>query len=443
MKKILFSIVAFLMAACSIGQTSYEPQILILSPGQVKADKAFEKEIAAYNNGPHKDPPPEAADAKELQQQPANIQRMVKSEVEFYKNMSLVKEISFISERYLAYKFYEKFPNLLIMLKDTPSNGKIEYLKKLAENAGLQYVLSFPSVSFYMEDGMGHARLAVQFYDHATNSLLIDTSYTGNWHNPGFEFACPDSSLTCTISNSVSQALEKVIYHVAVNNPTLKRERELWRQRLGALRDDNYTRAFDREFAEKIIPAKDSNIRMGSLYQLIISDDKTKFVGFFLEKKNRQGLKQLSESNDGGNVTILNNKDIRDSGYLNDVPQTYAYIVKAVKYQGKWYYEKANITYFEPADSDGGRLEYFNHLQDWGFFKENATSFDQDFWETHLFEKVKDLRKDPDWDKYGTNIWKSEEEENRNYIGLYKIVAGQLKQQTGKKGPRINTISVN
>ncbi|HVU55988.1 MAG TPA: hypothetical protein VHD83_13080 [Puia sp.] len=440
MKKTLSFLVASLIAACSFGQTNYDPRILILSPGNVKAERSFEKDIKGYDDEIKKDTRDRSLDPKELQQQPANIQRMMKSEVEYRKHMTFVKEISFRSEQYLSYRFYEKFTNLLILLKDTPSNGKMEDLKKLAESTQLQYVLSFPSVSFYKEDGISYARLAVQLYDHATGSLLIDTTFTGDWFNPGFEFACQDSSLTCTIHNSIAQALDKVIYNVAVNSPTLKREKELWRQRLDVLRHDQYARSFDKSFIENIIPAKDSNITMSSLYQLMVNDDKTKFVGFFLEKRGRQGFKQLSENKQDNNVRILNEKNIRDTGYLNDMPQTYAYIVKAVKYQGKWYYEKANVTYFEPHDKDEGHLEYFNNLQEWGFFKENSTTPDPDFWETHLFEKVKDLRKDPDWDKYGTTIWKTEEEENRNYIGMYKIVADQLK---GKKSVQPTTITVN
>ncbi|HEY8970624.1 MAG TPA: hypothetical protein VIM64_16070, partial [Puia sp.] len=368
------------------------------------------------------------------------IQRMAKSDLEFCEHMTFAKEISLRCQSYLAYRFFEKFPNVLVLLKDTPSTGKIEDLKRLAGSSGMQYVLSFPDVSFYKKDGMAYARLAVQFYDKVTGTLLIDTTFVGDWYNPGFEFACKDSSLTCTIHNSISQALEKVIYNVAAGSPTLKREKELWQQRLDILQHDQYTRSFDKSFITNIIPAKDSNITMGSLYQLLISDDKTKFVGFFLEKKDRQNFRQLSQSKKDKNVRIMNDKNIRDTGYLNNIPETYAYIVKAVKYKGKWYYEKDNVTYFKPGDNTEGRLEYFNNLQQWGFFKENSTIPDPDFWETHLFEKVKDLRKDPNWDKYGTNIWKMEEEENRNYIGIYKFVADQLK---GKKSVQPITITEN
>ena len=133
-------------------------------------------------------------------------------------------------------------------------------------------------------------------------------------------------------------------------------------------------------------------------------------------------------------------KNIKDSGYLDAIPQTYAYIVKGVKYKNKWYYEKSNVTYFEPEDNEEGRLQFFNNLQEWNFFGEGSTRPNPDFWETSLFAKIQDKRKDPDWDKYGTTIWKSEEEENRKYIGMYEIVADQLKE---KNQPQIKHVTVH
>lgn len=444
MKKGIVILAALLMITRTYGQTNYEPQILILSPGKVTYDKTLEKEIATNNELIKKNinegKPTGSSDADEDQKQPPNIQAMMKSETEFSKNMDFAKQTSYLCEQFLAYRFFEKFPNLMIILKDKESSGKPGELKKLSEESQLQYVLSFPSLSFYRENNMNYAKLAVQLYDHSTNSILIDSSYIGDWYNPGFEFACSDSTLECTIHNAIAPALDNVINAIAENSPTLQKERELAFARLGILRDEYYSKPFNKAFVSDIISAKDSSVAIDNLYQLLISDDKTKFVAFFLSKKSIPGFKQLNADNQDNNIKILNDKDIRDTGYLNDIPQTYAYIVKAVKYNSKWYYEKAEVTYFEPEDGEEGRLQYFNNLQDWGFFKDDSTSLNPDFWETNLFEKVKDLRKDPEWDKYGETIWKTEEEENRNYIGLYEIVAKQLKT---KKTNQPKKITIN
>lgn len=446
MKKAIIAILlsSLLFTIRVSGQSTYEPQILVLSPGHVEYDKAFEKEVTALNNYIKLNTKSESLDqmlnSEDFKKQPPNLQRMIKSAAEFSKNADFTTMASYLCQQFLTYHFIEKFPNLMILLKDTKTTGKPGELKKLSEETQLQYVLNIPNLVFYKENGRSYAKLSVRFYDHSTNSLLIDTTYIGDWNNRGFEFACQDSTISCTINNSVAQVLDEVIYKVAANSPTLQKERKLAGDRANALRNNYFSRSFDKSFIASIILPADSAIILNNLYQLLISDDKTKFVGFFLEKRSRQNLGQLNKNKEDNNVRILNDKDIRDTGYLNNIPQTYAYIVKGVRYEGKWYYEKSEVTYFQPHDDEEGRLEYFNSLQHWGFFKDNSTAFNPDFWETNLFKKVKDLRKDPDWDKYGTTIWKTEEEENRNYIGLYEIVADQLKP---KKMNRPKIVNMN
>ena len=442
MTKILTTLIFLLTVSNSFGQTTYEPQILILSPNDIKYEKVFDKEITDYNrllikNSKFKEQE-KGLKSKEFLTQLSNIKRMMQSEVAYSKNADFFKQASVICEQFLAYKFFEKFPNLLIELKDKKSKGSIEDLKQISEQAKLQYVLNFPSISFYKENEMSYAKLAVQLYDYSTNSLLIDTSYVGNWNNPGFEFACSDSTLSCTINNSLSQALDNVIYNIATSSPTLKKERRLSKERLETIRNNYYNKPFSKLFIANIISLKDSNINLNNLYQTIINEDSTKFVGFFIDKVTKQNFKQLDENKNDNNVNIINNKSIKDTGYLDNIPQTYAYIVKAVKYKGKWYYEKSNVTYFEPQYDGEGRLQFLNNLQTWNFFEDASTTFNPDFWETNLFNKIKDLRKDPEWNKYGKTIWKTEEEENRNYIGLYEIVADQLKNKKTYQTKHIN-----
>jgi hypothetical protein len=442
MKKIILITVTFLSWLDLTGQSNAEPQILVLSPANVKFDKVFKKEIASWNkllkDNDRYAEQQNVLNSPEFQNEPANIKEMMISEAMFLKNIDFVKQTSLICEQFLAYRFFEKFPNLLILLKDIQSTGSVRDLKRISEEAKLQYILNFPSVTFYKDNGISYAKIGVQLYDHTTNSLLIDTAYTGDWFNPGFEFTCRDSTLSCTINNALAPALDNVIYSIAINSPTLKKERQLRQERLQVLRNTYYAKPFDEGFVEKIIPAIDSNIVLGSIYQLLISPDETKFVGFFLEEKSKQSFKQLNENKRDMNIKVLQDRDLRDTGYFDNIPQTYAYIVKAVKHENKWYYQKAEVTYFEPEDDQEGRLEYFDNLQKWGFFKDNSTDPNPDFWETNLFRKVKDLRKDPEWDKYGKTIWKREEEENRNYVGLYELVADQLKSKTIAEPKRIS-----
>lgn len=432
MMKHLKILLFLLTITTTFAQTVYEPQILILSPNLTKYEKTFDKEVTKYNKeikGKINSSEQEIAlNSPDFKKQPENILIITKSEIEFSKNLDFFKQACFISEQFLAYRFFEKFPNLLIKLKDEKSIGSLDDLEKQSEKEKLQYVLNFASIELYKENKINYAKITVQLYDNVSNSILLDKQYIGDWNNPGFEFSCEDKTINCTINNALSQALGEVIYTIASNSPTLKREKQLQQERFDFLIKSQFNQFFDKQQIKNIISATDNNINIEIAYQALFSNDKSKFVAFFLEQVSAQDFKTLKANKKDKNVNIISNKDIKDDGFLDDIPKTYAYIVKGVKYEDKWYYEKSNVTYFETKTLNNGQQNFFNNLQKWNFFKENSTEFNPDFWETELFKKVPDLKKDPDWEKYGESMWKTDEINNRAYIGLYDIVANRMQE---------------
>lgn len=436
MKKLTIILLTFTFALTALGQT-YEPQILILTPNELKFDKSFEKDVKQKNKELSKRPEnKEQADylkSEEFKKQPENIQRITLSEIEFTEKLDFSKQASFIAHQYLAYRFYERFPNLLILLSNSKSSGSLTELMKIADTDKLQYILNFSSIELFKKDEISFAKISVQLYDNSSQSFLINSEYEGDWTNPGFEFACTDKSIDCTISNALSKALGDVIYQVASNSPTIKRDRELAQLRFDELVSKYYSNTNDKEFLKPIIPQPDSNIVLKDQYQILIDTSQTKFVAFFIEQVSAQDFKAMKDNKRDKNVNIISSKDIKDEGFLDDIPQTYAYIVKGVKHNEKWFYEKSNVTYFEAKTLEEGKQKYFYNLAKWNFFKENSTEFNPDFWETSLFKKVKDLKQEPDWDEYGETIWKTQEINDRPYVGLYEIVANQLKKETAEK----------
>lgn len=441
MKKLTIVLLTFTFALTALGQT-YEPQILILTPNELKFDKSFEKDVKQKNKELSKRPENKEQDdylkSEEFKKQPENIQRITLSEIEFTEKLDFSKQASFIAHQYLAYRFYERFPNLLILLSNSKSSGNLTELKKIADTDKLQYILNFSSIELFKKDEISFAKISVQLYDNSSQTFLINSEYEGDWTNPGFEFACTDQSIDCTISNALSKALGDVIYQVASNSPSIKRDRELAQLRFDELVSKYYSNTNDKEFLKPIIPQPDSNIVLKDQYQILIDTSQTKFVAFFIEQVSAQDFKAMKDNKRDRNVNIISSKDIKDEGFLDDIPQTYAYIVKGVKHNGKWFYEKSNVTYFEAQNLDEGKQKYFYNLTKWNFFKENSTEFNPDFWETSLFKKVKDLKQEPDWDEYGETIWKTQEINDRPYIGLYEIVANQLKKETAEKAKNFN-----
>jgi hypothetical protein len=445
MKHILSLLILVLTFVHSFSQSNFEPQLLILAPSNVKYEKSMDSVIAVFNKKIEMQYGKSSEMGKQLnsaefQKQSVNMKRIAESSYNFGKSMDYGSQISFLSQNYLLYRFYEKFPNLLILLDSNKSDGSLHDLHDMAIRAQMQYILNFPSVEFYKQDGESYSKIRVQLYDQFSNGLLIDSMYIGNSLNPGFEFACENGTFNCTINNALSPSLDGIIREISLNSPTLQNERKLAKERAAVLMNDYYKKPFDKAFISSIIASKDTNINLKNLYQLMVSDDKAKFVGFFLEKVQPQDFRGISKNQRDANVNIISGKSIKDSGFLNAIPQTYAYIVKGVIYKNKWYFEKSNVTYFEPEDNEEGRLQFLNNLQEWNFFAVGSTKPNPDFWETSLFAKIQDKRKDPDWDKYGNNIWKSEEEENRKYIGMYEIVVDQLKE---KDQPQIKHVTIH
>jgi len=436
MKKLTIIMVTFAFALTALGQ-SYEPQILILAPNEFKYDKAFEKDVKLKNKEFSKRPKNKEQDdylkSDEFKKQPENIQRITLSEIYFSENLDFSKQASFIAHQYLAYRFYERFPNLLILLSNVKSNSSLTELKKIADTDKLQYVLNFSSIELFKRDGISFAKISVQLYDNIAQTFVINSNYEGDWKNPGFEFACSEKSIDCTISNALSKGLGDVIYQLASNSPTIKRDRELAQQRFDELVENYYSKPNDKDFLKPIISQPDSNIVLTDQFQIIFDPTKTKFVAFFIEQVSAQDFKAMKDNKRDKNVNIISSKDIKDEGFLDDIPQTYAYIVKGVKYNEKWYFEKSNVTYFEAKNLEEGKQEYYYNLAKWNFFKENSTGFNPDFWETSLFKKVKDLKQEPDWEEYGETIWKSQEVNDRPYIDHYEIVANQLKKNATAK----------
>lgn len=451
MNRLATLIFTLFISLASFGQ-SYEPEILVLSPNELKVEKSLETEVRGINkelsNRPKNSDQADYLQSEEFKRQPENIQRITLSEIKFLETIDFSKQTSLIAQQYLSYRFYERFSNLLILLSDKKSNGSLTDLKKIADVDKMQYVLNFSTIELFKKGGISYARLSVQLYDNVSQTFLINSEYEGDWTNPGFEFACSDKSINCTINNALSKALGNVIYQVASNNPTIKRDKELAQLRFNELISNYYSIPDNKEFLRSIIQQPDSNIVLANQYQLLVDPTKTKFVAFFIEQISAQDFKTLKDNKKDKNIKIISSKDIKDAGLLNEIPQTYAYIVNGVKYNDKWYYEKSNVTYFEAKSIEDGKQNYFGSLAKWKFFKENSTEFDPEFWETYFFEKVESsvVKNSKEIQELKSQLDKSSAEDkesyqemiddyyekdlkNKEYFGLYEIVANQIRQE--------------
>jgi len=433
MKKIAFILLLSIHTCLPcVAQTVYEPQLLVLAPGDHSFDPSLQKEIDARNAELNKmalQSQKAMAEQKTGDKvQPENIRLMQQSSISFLEHIDIFKQVSFLSQQYLTYRFYERFTNCLVLLKDEKSKNNLTDLQKLAREQQTPYILNLPKISFYKQNGKTWCKLQLQLYDLKTNQLLVDKEYQGDWNNPGFEFTCEQGSVGCTISNAMAAAMPDVLFQMASHNTTLLHEKELAEKRAAFIETTIYPQTVEAALIKKVISITDKEINLADQYQCFYNSDQTKFVAFFIKTIDKKDTKSLLSDKQDQNVKVITSKDIHDPGYLDQKPQTYAYIVRGILYNGKWYHEKSEVTYFDAASLNEGKIDYLNNLQAWGFFKDGAAEPDQGFWDGKLFEKITDKRKDPNWEKY-KDMWASDERENHDYIGLYTLVADELKKE--------------
>lgn len=432
-------------------QANYEPTILILSPHATSASKKVQKEIAdgekqmlQYKASAAQ---MSAEDSASVEEMPENIRLMFQKKLEFASRANFYSVIPLMAESFLQYSFYEKFNNLLIYAVNEKSAGELNELAAIADAHKMQYVLNFPKVNSLVERGAKRSTIIVQLYDRSQNKMLIEREYTGDDHNPGFEFGCDEGTLDCTFSNALAQIMSDVNHVVGSNNPTLIREKDLAQERAAVLFTEYYPMEPAREIVE-IISQTDSSISTSGFYQGFMDESHTKFIGFFATDQSGKSLSDIKDSKDQ-RVNIITS-DLND---LDNMPAIYAYIALGVQHGSKWHIEKSNVTYFNSDDFETGKRNYFNNLQKWHFFKDGSSEFDPRFWESYFFSQVESaVEKNKDQIEEYTKLRdKSTSEEDREiyqdmvddfhetdlknsqYFGLYTIVANDLRKQDAEE----------
>lgn len=449
-KEFILLFIPFLIFGISLSaqETNFEPSILILTPNERISDKKTKLDINEANVALEKIPYPTEQEIQqalnEMQFEPKNFQIMFKTQLEFSKNLNFYSSISSFIQRYLSYRFYEKFENYLVYELDENSNGNLNELASLAENHNMRYVLNIKKVKSWEEKSTKKTSIQLQLYDSIKNSLVLDKEYTGDDTNPGFEFACSEGSINCTVNNSLSQGLKELIEIVVNNNATIIKERILAQERAEVLMDNYFSLEPNKQITS-LIKKQDSSIITKGFYHGFFNPEMNKFISFFLvSNEDVDTFKKLTEKKQG-NVQIIK-ENIYD---LERMPTLYSYVIIGIKKNENWYLKEDKKTYFNASDIETGRKMFFNNLQNWNFFEESSVEQNSNFWNTYFFSQIEravvtkkdrldDLKKKKDLantDEYKEmfqdmidDIYE-EDLKNVGYFGEYTLVASALKQQ--------------
>lgn len=407
---------------CSAGE--YEPSILVLSPYKVTYDIDFQEEIAELNREIEEDYNEESnIDTSRTEEEGNNVKIMKRNMLLYTKSMNFQKSLSFGMSDFLTYTFFDRFKNLLVLIRDVQCDGDYNHLKDIASKEGVRYVVNIKRIHFYKQLGANFAKANIQLYDSEVNEAVVDTEYIGDGKNRGFEFTCRENTLQCNVNNILARSTKDIISYVMSNSPTIIKEKKLKSQREFILQNNYLSKPYDKNFVYQIVPTEDASINLGLQYYTFVDESKTKFLSFFIEEVSREQYKQRMEDKKEKNVQIFHKGDLSSGDFLDETPSLNAFIVKGALYKGKWYYKKSSITYFDEPTIEIGKVKYFNNLQRWNFFRNNSEELNPEFWVEGQFKIIKDLTKDSLWSQYGHNMWESEERENRGYIGMYDFIA--------------------
>lgn len=434
--RIAFYLLLMILPSCAIAQAQDEklPRIIFLNPikgncepalirstdslVQVMKDHLYERFGSFAADSTHKKSQEQITRRREA--------RAYIDALDRYRLVSLtaLEMISMIS--------YYRF-GLLETLADSVRTGSRQELQQVAQNRASHFVVSFPGVSYYQKSGKAHIAIELQLYDSSSNSIVLRKEYKGMSFEPQPEAECEDETLDCLIRNAVAEIASDVLSRMAEIYPDWKskvirheRDQVLREQRESILAREYANKPWDGSLARRLISADpyDSTIDLSHMHYQLQNEEKTKFLAFFVRQLTPEEQKEMYIGEGRIDTIVLRNKD---TVFSESGPACHGYIVKGMYHSGKWYYLKSHAIYYSGQTVTEGRVYQFQELRDWEFFNENDTTYNRNFWESGLFGKVADLTKHPDWEKY-KSMWNDREERDREYIGMYEIVAEWMQQ---------------
>jgi hypothetical protein len=379
--------------------------------------KALAKKVAAFIKELDLNEADNYLQSPEFKKHPEHVRITQQSEVAFLKTLNEVNLVSYLAEQHLSYMLFEALETPVVTLTALTSSGNESDLARIARQENAAFVLHISRFDLTHEAGKSYADLDVQLFDAHTGDVILERTFTGNDGNPGFEYACEDGSVDCCINNALSKMVPLAGKLILSNDPGIQKQKQL-AQEQAAILSTLMKQAFDVKMLKDMIPAGDKTIAQGTAYQLLFNADRTKFVAFFAEPVPAAEGQAFRDSHKGDhNVNIVSDDEM--GFFSGKLPNTYAHIVRGVFHDGKWYYEKSDVTYFDAESPEDGKTTYFGYLRKWGFFKEGTAVLDPAFWEGAetkgytLTTKV---------------MFAKVPQDDEKHAGMYRIVADQLEK---------------
>lgn len=414
-----------------------DPRILVLLPQQVTIDKKLKKEEAKFVAGMKRDLTEAYAEAASIVNSlKANPEMVTKLGISIAEADSMLRSVpdiskadfgwvvadqsaSFLRHELAAHHYrngVEATPVFIPTKLDSASIAAIAAERKA------HFVLCFPTVKLWTDkSGKRFGTMRTQLYA-ADGRRLLDTSVTAGDENQGFTYTCADHRLDCPVINALSVIVPTVVRDIERNTPKTVYARRLAELRSQTLMRDYYGKPVNLRI-KNLLPIDSTMPPLSAVYACFANADTSAIVALYAERSSARGLGEGNRYGDR-NVTIATN-DFRD---LDNTSNTYAFFLTGAKVNGRWYFMKQQVTYFDADSLELGRRMFFLELQNYNFFRPMSVEANPEFWSTGLFEKVPDsLHRDPVKDVPA--LYDPAYARRLTFVGQYRFVAEQMAEE--------------
>jgi len=208
----VLTILLLLLTTSVFGQ-DYNPKIIVLDPLERSVDNEFQKEIKRFEIKliTSKEYDENVLKGIKLQKKKENEIVMEYKEYLFRKEMNYFSQISLVFSGFITYKLYNYDSNCLVFPIHITSSEDLENYKKLADDFEVDWLINPLMIKTYTIKDEIFTDIRIQLYNKKENKVLLDNIYTGSSKNLGFEWACEDGTIDCTVNNAQAQAIDEIM----------------------------------------------------------------------------------------------------------------------------------------------------------------------------------------------------------------------------------------
>jgi hypothetical protein len=228
--KIIFSLLIFNI---SFGQQIDTLKIIVLSPNKIEVSDNY---LTEYNKlkkevlenriiKKEQKLKEKQSNIEEFNKQPDYTKIMFDNELNFYDNLTIDNYISIVVREYISYRLYKPFKikPRIVLVSLLNSTSDLEKYSEIANGKQNFFIINFPKIKFYKENGEFKVQTNIELYSSKTNKILLSKENIGIPKSGMTDYPmCYDDNWDCAIVNSAYPNLFEIVKIISENNADKK-----------------------------------------------------------------------------------------------------------------------------------------------------------------------------------------------------------------------------